>query len=152
MTYATQPLRHSGRLQFRCRAAPSCSNQQKFLAKRWDPDFLGALWDVPFFIASARQPQGGHELGLSLSLGNRSHSACLEKAPLSSTIDSTMSYCPGTVRLLWLQISFACSATSGHKHTSALAWCKRHRIPRFRAPTLSSTRLFAFGSQAPVVV
>ena len=91
------------------------------------------------FIANAKQPQGGHELGLFL--GNKSHSACPEKAHLSNTIGSTMSLCPGTHRLLWMWTSFACSAASGQRHTGAFVWCTRDRIPRFRAPTLSSTRL-----------
>ena len=70
------------------------------------------------FIAHARQPQGGHELGFSLC--NTSHSACPEKARFSNTIGSTASLCPRTGgRLVWLQTSSACAAASGQRHTGA---------------------------------
>ena len=44
------------------------------------------------------------------SLGNKSHSACPEKARRSNKIGSTTSFCPDTARLQWLQTSFGCSA------------------------------------------
>ena len=55
----------------------------------------------------------------SLSWQQITFSACPEKARLANTIGSTTSLCPDTVRLLWLQTSFACSVASGHTDIQA---------------------------------
>ena len=155
-----------------CSSSTSPSSRMttdRFLAKRPDPNILDALWDVPFF-ENARQPPPSF-LGalwdvpvssqtpdnpreatnlVSLLATNhtqlfpRKHVSPTRSVPLRRFVQALVVCCGCRLRL---RLPLHQATDSG-----ASAWCKRHRIPRFRAPTHSSTRMFACGSWAPVVV